>query len=544
MFHHHPLRPAVCVALTLALLGCNSGNPVVPTDPGGPGSGDQLTITITSDRNRLDAGSPVAATLTITAKKKDGSAAANGTQVSVNTNLGSFGTGDDGMPIRLVTRQLTGGVATVSFFAGSDVGTANILAQIGTNTGRLSMPIVQPAPGPGAPTAAFTFEVRGVTVIFTDASTNAVSWLWEFGDGATSTERNPTHTYPNAGTWPAKLTVANSASQQASATKFVDLAPPPVADFQTSIAGPRVLFTDKSTGSPTAWRWDFGDCSDNRLNCTDTRQNPDHTYLKAGTYEVQLTVTNAVGTGQKKAFVSVTAGDPPTANFNVTVSGLTANFVDRSTGNPTAWEWDFGDGTTSAAQNPSHDYARPGTYSVRLKASNAGGASVVAQAVTVAVLPVAEFEFAVNGLHAAFIDRSTGSPTEWAWTFGDCPSCPPTTAQSPAHDYAAAGTYTVTLKATNAAGSSTASKFVSVAATPVAKFTYTVNGTTVLFTDLSTGNPTRWFWEFGDQASSTEQNPVHEYPNDAVRTYTVTLTVSNAGGQSVARQFVSITPPP
>jgi PKD repeat protein len=135
-----------------------------------------------------------------------------------------------------------------------------------------------------------------------------------------------------------------------------------------------------------------------------------------------------------------------------------------------------------------------------------------------------------------FTDLSTNIPYSWAWTFGDGTS---STAKNPAHVYSSDGTYTVTLKATNAGGSNTATRtnyiVVSTSAhPPVADFIATpTTGNpplSVTFTDTSSNAPTSWLWTFGDGASATIQNPTHPYTNPG--TYTVTLTASNAGGNN------------
>lgn len=152
------------------------------------------------------------------------------------------------------------------------------------------------------------------------------------------------------------------------------------------------------------------------------------------------------------------------ANFSADVRSGTTNttfqFTDTSTGLPSTWLWNFGDGTTSTAQNPTHNYTTAGTYTVTLTASNAVSSDVetktsymtVTQAAAVA--PVAAFSATPRSgtkpLTVAFTDQSTNIPTSWAWNFGDSTT---STAQHPSHIYSAAGTYTVTLTVSNAAGS-------------------------------------------------------------------------------------------
>ena len=152
---------------------------------------------------------------------------------------------------------------------------------------------------------------------------------------------------------------------------------PPVANFSgnpTSGNAPlTVYFTDTSTGSPTSWSWTFGDGG------TSTAQNPSHQYTSANQYTVSLTATNAAGqdTETKTNYITVTAGQPPVANFSGNpTSGyapLTVAFTDLSTNSPTSWSWTFGDGGTSTAQNPSHQYTTANQYTVSLTATNQYG---------------------------------------------------------------------------------------------------------------------------------------------------------------------------
>ncbi|MEA1979787.1 MAG: S8 family serine peptidase [candidate division Zixibacteria bacterium] len=149
-----------------------------------------------------------------------------------------------------------------------------------------------------------------------------------------------------------------------------------------------------------------------------------------------------------------------------------------------------------------------------------------------------------------FTDLSTNSPTSWAWTFGDGGT---SSAQNPSYNYTTAGTYTVTLTATNAYGSDDEVKvdYITVTAPvnnpPVADFSGspTSGGVSlnVSFTDLSTENPTSWSWTFGDGGTSTAQNPSYTY--NTVGTYTVTLTATNAYGSDdeVKVDYITVTEP-
>ncbi len=135
-------------------------------------------------------------------------------------------------------------------------------------------------------------------------------------------------------------------------------------------------------------------------------------------------------------------------------------------------------------------------------------------------------------LTVAFTDLSTGDPTSWLWDFGDSGT---STQQHPSHTYADVDSYTVSLTATNILGSDTEIKenYIAVGApTTVADFSATPTTgpapLTVTFTDLSTGDPTSWLWDFGDSGTSTQQHPSHTYAD--VGTCTVSLTATNIFG--------------
>jgi len=216
-----------------------------------------------------------------------------------------------------------------------------------------------------------------LAVSFSDNSQGEpTSWLWDFGDGRTSTERNPSHTYSTIGPYTVSLTVSDGRGDVRTRTRANYISVEPLAAEFTGTArtGPAPLavsFTDASTGSPASWLWDFGD------GTSSTERNPSHTYVEAGTYTVSLTVTDANGESSTWTEPNYVTALPLTADFTASPSfgsaPLVVTFTDRSIGTPTTWFWDFGDGTTSAAQTPTHTYELVGTYTVRLTITDAKG---------------------------------------------------------------------------------------------------------------------------------------------------------------------------
>ncbi|MDD4137693.1 MAG: PKD domain-containing protein [Methanoregula sp.] len=413
--------------------------------------------------------------------------------------------------------------------------------------------------GATAPSASFTSNITtGTTVPFSvqfiDTSGNdPVSRVWSFGDGGSSTEQDPSHTYTAAGTYTVTLTATNAdGSNTKTKTGYITVSKSttaPVAAFISNITtGTNPLsiqFVDSSSSSPTAWAWSFGDGG------TSSVQNPVHTFTRDGIYTVTLSAVNSAGssTVSKDAFVTVTvSSSAPVASFTSTdtcgISPLTVEFIDSSANSPTAWAWSFGDGGTSSVQNPSHTYVSAGTYTVTMTATNSGGSSTSTELdmITVELTePIPSFEANVTEgeppLVVRFTDTSVNAPTSWYWYFGDEGT---STEQDPVHEYTDDGIYTVSFTATNSEGSNTTtvSKYINVTAitAPVPTFEADItSGTvplTVRFTDTSTYSPVSWDWTFGDGSSSTEQNPRHTYT--ATGSYSVTLTVTNAGGSRTA----------
>lgn len=284
---------------------------------------------------------------------------------------------------------LNAGTYTVSLTATNNYGFGTI-----TKTNYVSVTT------PPVPVASFTATPlsgnKPLNVHFTDTSSNSpTSWSWNFGDGGTNTSQNPTHTYSNAGTYTVVLIATNnSGSNSITKTNYISVTTPPipVASFTaTPLSGNKPLnvnFTDTSSNSPTSWSWNFGDSG------TSTSQNPSHTYSNTGTYTVKLTATNSTGSNTltKTNYITVTsAPSAPVASFTGSpLTGrvpLTVNFTDTSTNSPTSWSWNFGDGRTSTSENPSHQYATSGRFTVQLTARNTTGSNTLTKSSYVNVAP-------------------------------------------------------------------------------------------------------------------------------------------------------------
>lgn len=406
------------------------------------------------------------------------------------------------------------------------------------------------------PVADFTSTAvcEGTITSFTDQSImtsgSIDTWEWDFDSNGSidNTSPNPTNGYPAAGSYNATLTVTTSAGCTDNITYPVTVNPVPVADFSGTdvCVGNVTTFTDLSvisSGSITAWQWDFGDGTG-----TSAVQNPGYTYAASGSYNVQLTVTSASGC-INSTVIQVNVYEQPIADFTVTDVCLSeaAQFTDLSLvggGAATSgWEWDVdGDGVVDYTnQNPTHAFGADGLYNPTLILTSAAGcADTVSYPLTIYPMPVADYAFTnvCLGLDVPFADNSGvtgGTIAGWNWNFGNGST---SAVQNPTELYAAEGVYDVQLVVVSDNGClDSIMQTIEVWPIPVPDFTLSAvcEGASTDFTDLSTvssaytpNSINQWQWDFGDGSISALANATHVY--GGAGSYTGMLTVTTANG--------------
>jgi PKD repeat protein len=379
-----------------------------------------------------------------------------------------------------------------------------------------------------------------LAVSFADLSEGEVtSWSWDFGDGTSSSERAPQHTYADCGGYTVQLTVQGpTGTHTHSVTDFVvaALEAPQAAFTRTPSFGPAPLdvqFQDTSLGLVSSWNWDFGDGG------VASGPAPTHTYSTPGSYTVSLTVGGPGGSASETLVGAVQVDlAPPDADFDATPTlgpePLTVLFSDLSRGEVTSWNWDFGDGANSSERSPLHVYTTPGRYTASLTVTGSTGSDSLTrfELITVeAAPPGAAFSATPTAgdvpLNVQFTDLSTLDVTSVSWDFGDGTT---STARRPLHVYDRAGLFTVSLTARGPGGSDTLAlaDLIQVTEPPLeAGFSADPrSGTaplTVAFEDRSSSGVTGYLWDFGDGSSATLVTPVHTY--SVAGTYDVRLTV-------------------
>ena len=345
------------------------------------------------------------------------------------------------------------------------------------------------------PVAEFSVARSGdlvpLTVNFTDLSTgDTESRVWHFGDGNTSLEQNPTHTYEKTGIYTVSLTVSDKDGSDTEIKSDFIIAKggeTPVADFdvepKVGVAPMKVFYENLSTTMVDTWAYNFG----NGFLCN--LQYPAVTYENPGTYTISLQVSGPEGSNKsikKDLFVVKEGDDSVKALFSAEpVLGsipFTVHFIDQSNGNVNDWTWNFGDGNSlSGEQNPVHTYNEAGNFTVELIVTGESGSDSHVREDFITVneddLPTAAFtaspRFGLQSLEAQFQDLSS------IVFEGDSPSDDPSVS---------------------------------------------------------------WHWDFGDGSESTEQNPTHSYSSESTKGFTVSLLVKDRRGTDLIskRSFIGV----
>lgn len=281
------------------------------------------------------------------------------------------------------------------------------------------------------PVADFTFNPANgcipLPVAFTNNSVNADFYQWSFGDGNTSGNQNPNHTYSQSGAFVIQLVASNLNGCTDTIEQIVNAFPLPQASFTISddticyTPGP-VTFTNTSTGA-ISYAWDFGNGNTSAIN------SPTTNYTNVGQHIIELIAENQYGC-LDTAYGMVEVFQRPVALFSVSSDTVCANspvqLMDLSTF-ATQYYWEFGDGNTSNLPNPSHTYDSPGIYNVTLHVYGAGGCGdtlTMNSAVFVHPTPSADFTYTnveVSGTYDGtieFTNQSIGA-SDYEWSFGD-----------------------------------------------------------------------------------------------------------------------------
>lgn len=407
--------------------------------------------------------------------------------------------------------------------------------------------------------ASATTACAPALITFTDLSTNSPStWEWNLGNSTIAINQNPSTSYTAPGTYTVSLKVTNaSGTDTKTMVSYITIVPAPIVGFTgtdtaISCAPKTVVFTNSSnpnsSGNAT-YLWDFGDGS------FSNQVNPSHTYTTSGTYNVSLVVTNGAGcTNVLNRSSYVRVAPKPTSNFTATNNNscsapVTATFTNTSTG-ATSYYWEFGDGGTSTAASPTHNYTTSGSFTVKLVTTNSNGCKdtlirpAYANIGTLATSFTTSTTNTCTNTPVSFTNTTTPGAGSSLWYFGDGNT---STQTNPVYSYPNAGTYTVKLVVNNGGCKDSTTRTITITQGPVLQFTnsYPLGCSTPLtvnFTNGSTG-AVSYLWLFGDGGTSTAASPSHTYTSYGQFTVTMIGTSANGCVDTVVKQnLVKISP--
>ncbi|MEZ2442151.1 PKD domain-containing protein [Chitinophaga sp. RCC_12] len=442
----------------------------------------------------------------------------------------------------------------------TQAGTYNVLSAVTNSHGCTAFKGPEPVKIQSAPTPAFSADkTQSCTTPFAvnffnntvNNSPDPVTYTWDYGDGTTGTANQ--HTYTWEGRFTVKLTATTSGGCSTPLTKTAYIViekVKPAFTFSAPCADQPVNFTNTTQPVPDQVTWAFPD------GTTQTTANAVKQFTTPGDYVVKMQAT--LGTCMEEIQQTIHVNPSPQINpvatpLSACNTPFTTQFNAQST-NATAWNWNFGDGTTATLENPSHTYTREGSFTVSLTATNALGCSKTVTNpgyINVAKPNLSIYRSVTEGcipLPADFyVELDVTDPiVSYQWNFGDGNT---STDARPHHIFSTQGTFNVTITVTTAGGCTASGTTIIMAGTrPVVDFVATPLKSCakdpVQFTNLSVPRGTSWIWTFvQDNSTSTEENPNHTF--NEIGSHDIILTVNNNGciEQLIKRNYIQIIPP-
>lgn len=386
-------------------------------------------------------------------------------------------------------------------------------------------------------------------VQFTDSTLNSNKWLWNFGDGSTSTDKNPLHTFLKSDFFSISLTVfdTNGCSASLSKTSYIGIAEP-VALFassstkDTSCIPYPVSFRDMSntTRSIVKWDWNFGDGKTNS-----TQANPTNIYTDTGEFDIRLIIEDNIGCRDTLTKVkSIQAGEPQSIGFfaadTIGCHKLTVSFTDTSNAYLGGkyideWRWDYGLGNSTKSVGGTHTYqyvGDSGWFDVSLTALQNGCPNTFDNdSLVYVIVPVPKFNVVKTiscqyPYVATFLNNSYKANRTY-WDFGDTTAEVMTTNEpSITHNYKYPGFYNVTIRVENdttlckdTLKQNDHVKISDITPGFTQNKTHICQNDFIIYDDASISLPrttiTTWRWVLGDGFSIFKQNSIPD--NDSLK---------------------------
>ncbi|HEY0744942.1 MAG TPA: PKD domain-containing protein [Chryseosolibacter sp.] len=385
-----------------------------------------------------------------------------------------------------------------------------------------------------------------------EISEEVLTYNWNFDDGSTSPDANPSHVFLAHGVYAVSLTALSPNGCNNTQTKQVTIEDTPTPDFwidgpPSSCSDFPTEFINQSFVGPGAsiveWNWSFGDGG------SSTDENPSHIFDNAGDYNIELTVRTDAGCSSSNS-MSATILQSPDLDFSNTPACLNKPVSFNATSsNAISYYWEIGT-SYYEVQNVSHTFFVEGNHSVKAMVVGENGCvAAISRIIEVPVPITPSFTYTENctGFHTKFMFSSEASDpvVTHNWTFGPEGS---SDVANPEFMFADAGDKLVTVGVTTESGCRyEAEEIITILVPPQPDFSispdFGVPPQEIAFTNLSL-NATSYTWEFGDETVSTESSPTHVFTT--MGDFEVQLTASNAAGckKSISRVISMVAPLP
>ncbi|OFY16155.1 MAG: hypothetical protein A2X02_10120 [Bacteroidetes bacterium GWF2_29_10] len=379
--------------------------------------------------------------------------------------------------------------------------------------------------------ASFQFTVNDSGRVFfnNNSQGEATNYLWDFGDGSTSSQYHSMNKYNNEGVFHVCLSISNPTMgcnnvycQEVIIGNKIECK----SNFKFTKLNNTVNFINLSSSNANKYLWTFGDGNSSVM------ANPLHYYKKSGVYNVCLTIIDTVSKCQNMFCQNIYLDEKLncSVDFNYHIDSNGVNITNLSNG-AFKYLWNFDNGYVSTQQNPVYKYQKGGKYSICLSAMDTVTQCMASKCIDVnidiAQPCFAEYMFYISQDTAFFTAETYSSTTKVYWTFGDGKY---STLLNPNNKFTKTGEYNVCLSVIDTV---TGCKTIVCKPINIGQITckanfkpfIDANTQTVFFADMSIGDPSGWYWNFGDGTASTLKNPDHNYNKSG--NYQVTLTINN-----------------